>query len=201
MEPMDQEELRRQAQRAMQRRIGSAAEHEEPERPPAKQEAPPPSRRKSLAERLQDLERSLNEQYERPREMTVPERPRRMDVPEREDDPRPEVERPREELYPEREAPERRARVPRPREELYPVDELEEERARRRPQSAEPDIHSGVHTGVHAGVHSPSSRRNYQRSKIIQELHDPAARRRAILYAEILGPPIALRNLGENDPY
>lgn len=165
---MDQDELRRKAEQAMKRRIDANPGREQPSRASAQQ-----GQRKTLAERMQDLERRLAEsQQYRPPVEQFPAQPPPEPLPEeirldpdayetgRDRNPRDQSQRPQEP------------------EQLF---ELRPKRRRSAPQQVGP------------------ARGQNHRASIRKTLDDPAAFRRAFIIAEVLGPPVTLRDENTSD--
>jgi hypothetical protein len=167
---MDQDELRRRAEQVMRRRIDTTAQ-QQPQAPARRPAAS--GGRKTLAERLQELERRLAEaqQYGPPVEQFPAQPPPESVAPE--EIPDPEAYETGRERFPRDES--QRPQEPEPLFELRP--------RRERPAPAPPQ---------------PVRRESY-RAAIRRSLDDPAAFRRAFVLAEVLGPPVALRDENESD--
>lgn len=169
---MDQDELRRKAEQAMKRRIETSTGQE----PPARQTGNPrqqQGQRKTLAERMQELERRLAESQQY---------------------------RPPAEQFPAQPPPE-----PLPEEIRQDADEYEASRDRSprdqspRPQEPEPLFELRPRPRGPERRRSAPVRGQNHRAAIRRTLDDPAAFRRAFVIAEVLGPPVALRDEESSD--
>jgi hypothetical protein len=175
MQPSDQDELRRQAQKVLTRRIEVDTERREP---PARPRQQPPPRRTQLppaqsdgqrqrqkardAEKLRELNERRQREQQRARpvvEVNIQEPDARLDRAER-------------------------RRV---------ADDVSSSSVHR-------DIHRGTHEGVHQSRHQDIHAGAYaradaarRRNQIYRDLFDPEALKRAIVLAEIIGKPVALR--------